>query len=47
MPVSQEVFQLSRDSERLKVEQSDQQLKMEAGFNQLRQDLEHEPSYPS
>lgn len=46
-PGIREYYQLSRDSERLKAEQSDQQLKMEAGFNQLRQDLEHEPSYPS
>ena len=32
----------NRESERMKMEYSDQALKLEAGFNQIRQDLEKE-----
>ena len=36
------VRKFNRESERIKMEYSDQQLKMEAGFNQIRQDLEND-----
>jgi len=46
-------FKYNRESERMKMEYSDQALKLEAGFNQIRQDLEKvdsvvvdPPSYP-
>merc|ERR1711935_1032408 len=35
-------YKFNRESERIKMEYSDQQLKMEAGFNQIRQDLEND-----